>query len=136
MAEKAHPGGCQCRAVRFLCHGAPISTSLCHCSMCRRQTGGPVSAFASFAPDRVEIVAGTQAVATYRSSGHAVRRFCRHCGSALFFADDAGVEIDVFWGAFDQPDALPPPQYQIHTADRVAWLDDLPRLTSYPGGHP
>lgn len=55
--------------------------ALCHCSICRRWSGGPM--FAVHCGSHVQF-SGAQPVA-YRSSDWAERGFCGTCGTHLFY---------------------------------------------------
>ncbi len=39
-------GGCSCGAVRLEARSEPMRVGLCHCLTCRKETGGPFTAFA------------------------------------------------------------------------------------------
>ena len=41
-------GGCLCGAIRFTLEAVPRAVHYCHCSMCRRATGGPFAVIVSF----------------------------------------------------------------------------------------
>ena len=107
---------------------SPQTVAYCHCSDCRRWTGGPVAAFAAF--DRSALSAApTLPAPTVHNSG--VERWnCPACGSPLAAQFDyLPTQVYVPLGVIDQIDALAP---QIHChADRAPhWLhlaDDLPR---------
>ncbi|WP_433935422.1 GFA family protein [Sorangium cellulosum] len=131
MTEAHHTGGCLCGAIRYHARGAPSSTNLCYCNQCRRQSGSPMPAFATFPDERFELLSG--APATYRSSSIAVRQFCSTCGSALFWRRDGAREIDIFLGSMDRPSDLPPPSFQIWTVHRVPWLPPIPGVADYRG---
>ena len=48
MADEAQTGlagGCQCGAVRYRLEAKPKATSICHCRMCQKASGGPFAAF-------------------------------------------------------------------------------------------
>ncbi|WP_438028618.1 GFA family protein [Sorangium sp. So ce233] len=131
MTEAHHTGGCLCGAIRYRARGAPSSTNLCYCNQCRRQSGSPMPAFATFADERFELLSGSPT--TYRSSSIAVRQFCSTCGSALFWRRDGAREIDIFLGSMDRPSDLPPPSFQIWTVHRVPWLPPIPGVADYRG---
>ncbi|MFC0267019.1 GFA family protein [Kushneria aurantia] len=79
IVERA--GGCLCGAVRFRArHGGEVS--LCHCSMCRRATGGPL--FAVLCDGEAQFEEGSP-VGVYHSSEQGERGFCQQCGSSLYF---------------------------------------------------
>ena len=66
----------------------------------------------------------------YRSSDHAVRRFCAGCGTQLLFDDaDYPDEIDVAAATLDDPSAFTP-RFHIWTRSQRSWVklaDGLPR---------
>lgn len=76
-------GSCLCGAVRFEIKGAPATTGACHCSMCRKWSGG-VFLGIEVAPGAVSF-SGEANVTIYPSSAWAERGFCRTCGSSLFY---------------------------------------------------
>ena len=112
-------GGCLCGAVRYRVSGAPRATSLCHCESCRRATGGPSLAWAIFAEEDVEIVAG--ALAVYASSPGVERGFCARCGTSLTYAraNRPGL-FDVTTASLDDPEAFPPDK-EIWVEQRLSW---------------
>jgi hypothetical protein len=74
-------GKCLCGAVRYSAATAENHHHACHCSMCRRWSGGPVLA-SSVSELKLE---GEEHVTRYSSSPWAQRGFCRQCGSHLFY---------------------------------------------------
>lgn len=73
-------GKCLCGAIEV---DAPDheDVGLCHCSMCRRWSGGPM--FAVHCGPGVSF--SGQEPARYQSSDWAERGFCAKCGSHLFY---------------------------------------------------
>ena len=77
-------GRCLCGAVTFT--ATPNGgMHACHCSTCRRQSGGIL-----FSVDCGDSVAVTGEVATYVSSDWATRQFCPACGTGLFWRSNDG----------------------------------------------
>ena len=113
-------GGCLCGAVRYRVTGTPQSTSLCHCFSCRRSTGGPSLAWAIFAEEDVEIVAGELAI--HESSPGVERGFCARCGTSLTYAraNRPGL-FDVTTASLDDPEAFPPTK-EIWVEERLSWM--------------
>ena len=74
-------GKCLCGAVTYTARNIEPKLAACHCSMCRRWTGGPLLSISS---SDVEWV-GEDNVRTYKSSDWAERGFCSICGSTLFY---------------------------------------------------
>lgn len=94
-------GGCLCGAVKFTAtpkpHDDGLHVDACHCTMCRRQVGGPLMAVAC---DHID-VANSEALGVYQSSDWAERCFCNRCGSNLFWRlrDDSFHSVNA--GALD-----------------------------------
>ena len=73
-------GNCLCGAVEVIANDRS-EIGLCHCSMCRRWSGGPL--FAVHCDDQVQVIGST--LSTYRSSDWAERGFCGQCGTHLYY---------------------------------------------------
>lgn len=74
-------GGCLCGAVRFSARVANHSVGACHCSICRRWSGGP---FFEVGCGEDVSFKGLDKIRVYQSSAWAERGFCRICGTHLF----------------------------------------------------
>jgi hypothetical protein len=130
MSEtKIHEGGCLCGAIRYRASGAPLRTSICHCSQCRRETGSALPAFVTWPRDRLEILKGKPA--GIRLSTIATREFCRDCGSPLFWRGDTGPNITVYLGSLDDAETMPKPSYQLWTERRVHWVPEMPEIKQH-----
>lgn len=82
MAE-ALKGRCLCGAVKFAFEPAEPEVDACHCSMCRRWSGGPAL---SIKVNGTPTISGGDHVAVYKSSEWAERQFCKTCGTHLFYS--------------------------------------------------
>ncbi len=122
-------GGCLCGAVRFRVTAKPLAAYYCHCSMCRRNSGGGLFlASATVSTEGFSFTKGKPAV--YESSPGNLRLFCGACGSPVGAqgAEDPKL-IDVNLGCLDDPNLIKPEFHQ-HTSSQVSWhetADDLPR---------
>lgn len=74
-------GSCLCGDVRFETAARPQGASMCHCSQCRKQSGGIWSS--AYVRDEDLIITG--AVSWFASSPNAKRGNCPRCGSYLFW---------------------------------------------------
>ena len=127
-------GGCHCGAIRYAMPRAVEHNALCHCSDCRRHAGAPMVGWAMVAAEAVQI---TGTPATYHSSEHGRRQFCRDCGTGLFYRNAAVLPgmLDIQTGTLDDPDAMPPTAH-IQTAERLGWMEEahaLPSFARFPG---
>ena len=114
-------GGCLCGGVRYRIDG-PIrgETAHCHCTMCRRASGGLVVTWFTVKDGDYAVVRGTPK--TFRSSDHGERTFCPDCGAQLTFrTDQAPGYVDVTLATLDDPENHPATLH-IWTASRLPWL--------------
>ena len=106
---------------------APRAVHYCHCSMCRRATGGPFAVIVWVAAQGVRWQCGTP---RYRRSSRLARRsFCEHCGTPISLQYDDSPELGLMVGAFDDPNLLEP-TYHYGIEGRLKWCDaggSLPR---------
>lgn len=76
-------GKCMCGAVSYRVDTAKDSFGSCHCSMCRRWTGGIFMGFEA-QPDKISFE-GAENITAFASSEWAERAFCSKCGSNLYY---------------------------------------------------
>jgi hypothetical protein len=116
-------GHCLCGQIHFTASETP-RVHYCHCSMCRRASGG---AFAVLAWLPEQSLVWTGAPTLRRSSPIARRGFCKECGTPLCLKYDDSSEIALLLGAFDRPEDLPP-TYHYGVEGRLPWIDIGQRL--------
>lgn len=123
---KIMTGGCQCGRIRYTAALENDEAGLCHCSMCRKATGGFASAIVQVDPDAVS---WTHAPDAFDSSPIAQRLFCRRCGSPLGWRPRDGGIMDLTLGSFDDPSPFMPVAHGGGERILEAWLDTraLPR---------
>jgi len=113
-------GNCLCGAVEF--NVAIVSTHVhaCHCSMCRRWSGGPLMAI-DCGTDVV--FQGEVNITVFDSSEWAERGFCSKCGSHLFYRlKETGQHI-MPAGLFDDQDGF--------VLDHQVFIDNKPGFYSF-----
>lgn len=123
-------GGCLCGEIRFEITGRDIGSSYCHCRMCQRFAGAPVSAGTGFHGDDFRITKGEPKL--YQSSVIAERAFCPTCGSALWMKFFAWEWIFVKTASLDNPEDFAPTTH-FGIESQLPWHDvhdELPRLRS------
>lgn len=96
-------GGCLCGAVRFTAVPDSMEMGVCHCSMCRRWSGGTFMAVGCGTSVELE---DEGAIGVYKSSSYGERVFCTTCGSTLFWRMQDGSHGSVSAQAFDDPSAF------------------------------
>ena len=113
-------GGCCCGEVRYEAAGDVSNETSCHCSICRRTSGAPFVAWATFPSAGLRVTKG--APATFRSSPAAVRSFCARCGTQLFFRYDAAPAlVDVTIASLDDPERVRPKDHTF-VRSRLSWV--------------
>ena len=90
-------GRCLCGAVTVMLSSAKPQVDVCHCTMCRRWSGGP---FLGVSGERHQ-VGGEDALTVFRSSDWAERAFCARCGSNIYFRFVPGDHYSFTAGLFD-----------------------------------
>ncbi len=101
MNDNGYTGGCQCGAIRFHATELRDNPHVCYCRMCQKATG---NLFASLVGVRHQHLTWTRGTpATFRSSEHVNRGFCKDCGTPLFYQYLTGPHVSISIGAFDEP---------------------------------
>ncbi len=91
-------GRCLCGAVDFTAKNVEPHFDVCHCSMCRRWSGGVMMAVE--AKGGVDF-SGEENIALFRASDWGERGFCKICGTNLFWRMQDGSYVGVAYGALD-----------------------------------
>ena len=123
-----HSGSCLCGAVTYEVDGPLRPVIACHCGQCRKSHGHFAAATAAYREDLT--IAGEAALQDYEASPGVRRRFCRHCGSGLFWDVSGRPTISIWAGTLDSPTGLELAMH-IFTADKGDYYeiaDALPCL--------
>lgn len=91
-------GSCLCGAIHLYAKTVSREVGVCHCSMCRKWTGGPLFGVDCGGDVSFE---GGENIAMYDSSAWAERGFCKKCGTHLFYRLKAQNQYFVPVGLFD-----------------------------------
>lgn len=75
-------GNCLCGKVEIQIAADINQIGACHCTMCRKWSGGPFFAIECGSEIKVE---GQEYVSLFESSDWAKRAFCKECGSCLYY---------------------------------------------------
>jgi hypothetical protein len=100
-----YSGGCQCGAVRFHATELRDNPHICHCRMCQKAVGNLFAALIGVRHEHLTWTRGTPA--TFQSSEHVARGYCRDCGTPLFYQYKSGEHVSLSIGAFDEPHRIP-----------------------------
>ena len=124
-------GSCHCQKVKFEIESKhPYPFNLCYCSICRKTAGGGGFAI-NLGGDSVGMqVVGQQHISIYRAKlekeepSLCERRFCKHCGSALWVWDPRWPDlIHPFASAIDSALPVPPERTHLMVGSKSEWVD-------------
>ena len=77
-------GSCLCGGVRFEVTEPFTAVSQCHCTSCKRISGGTGTVSGRARSDAVRILAGEELLTRYQPDEGSAKTFCSVCGSNLF----------------------------------------------------
>ncbi|MET1254086.1 GFA family protein [Aliikangiella maris] len=89
---------CLCHAVSMTVENPHQSVGVCHCSTCRKWTGGPMMAVDC---ESAVAITGNDSLGIFQSSEWAERGFCQKCGTHLFYRIKQTNQYIVPVGLFD-----------------------------------
>jgi len=133
----AYDGGCFCGEIRYSAKSV-FDSGYCHCSMCRRFSGGAAFTWFSVPEHDFSLISG--APRAFQSSATFARHFCLTCGTHVFGRDSRVASpnvgfrlISVAIGTLDDPDKVRP---QLHQwwENRVVWFADHAALPRFEDG--
>lgn len=103
---ETHTGGCHCGYLRYAVAAPLDDVAHCHCSICRRTTGGIVTTWATVPRAAFRWLAGEPA--EYASSANCTRYFCPRCGANLaLFTRLSADTLDFTVASLDHPERAP-----------------------------
>ena len=121
-------GGCFCQAVRYEAEVNLSEAFYCHCKICQKTTGSPVSVGAMAKADTLKFT--SEEPTFFSSSAFGRRSFCPHCGSRLTWMTPERADWTVvFVGSLDHPERAVPKEH-ISIEGQLPWFeiaDNLPR---------
>ena len=77
-------GSCWCGGVRFEISEPFIHSSFCHCTSCKRISGGVGTANGRTRTGSITVTRGRELLTTYQPDEGSTKTFCSVCGSNLF----------------------------------------------------
>jgi hypothetical protein len=114
-------GSCQCGGVQFEVPAPFDSLAFCHCTTCKKLSGGVGTANGRIRSADVRILAGDDLLRTYQPDEGTAKTFCSVCGSNLFGGgwpqtERASVRLSAIDTPFDQR-----PQSHIFVRSVAPW---------------
>ena len=121
-----HSGGCHCGRLRYRFDAPLTDIAHCHCSVCRRSSGGILTTWITVPLASFQWLAGTPT--EYASSATCTRSFCPTCGAHLtLFTRLSPETLDVTVATLDHPEQAPADRH-IWVQSRLPWLHLDPQL--------
>jgi hypothetical protein len=118
--SESHTGGCHCGNLRYQLDAPLRDIAHCHCSICRRTSGGIVVTWITVPLDAFKWLGASPAA--YDSGPTCVRFFCNNCGAQVaLFTQHSPDTMDVTIATLDHPE-LAPAERHIWTDSRLPWL--------------
>lgn len=77
-------GSCWCGGVRFEVSEPFIALTFCHCTSCKRISGGVGTANGRARTEWIDVKQGRELLTTYQPDEGSAKTFCSVCGSNLF----------------------------------------------------
>jgi hypothetical protein len=117
-------GGCQCGAIRYRLTGEPEWLAVCHCTNCKRQSGGAFSMSLRMRAADVQLSSGEPKRWTLLSddgSRAKICHFCATCGVRLWHEHPEAGAFHVKPGTLDDTSQLVP-RYEGWTIRKLPWL--------------
>jgi hypothetical protein len=138
---KKYTGHCACGAVTYGFDTMPTFIANCHCTDCKRASGGEMATFGAVPATDFTVFGGNTKSFSYgpnteTCAGRGLDRvFCTNCGSRVFtnnlkdFPDTVFVQA----GTLDRPEWFRP-QVDIFTGSRMNWTQplDIPQFDHGP----
>ena len=125
-------GGCLCGDIRYRVAAPALDTCFCHCRMCQRFSGAPVTVGSTYATSAVQFTNGEPRY--YKSSPFAERGFCANCGSSLTYrpvappvTPDWANWMLIYTASLDNP-APNVPTWHLGVESQLPWFDVHPAL--------
>lgn len=124
--KNTHEGGCLCGALRYAFDGPLRDIAHCHCSLCRRSTGGTLVTWITVPKASFRWLSGTPRSVLAPAS--CTRCFCGDCGAHLaLFTTHSPESVDVTVASLDEAGQARPDRH-IWTGSRLPWLHLDPQL--------
>ena len=77
-------GSCQCGGVQFELPDEFENMSFCHCTTCKKLSGGVGTANGRVRTDAIRVLAGEELLRTYQPQEGTAKTFCSTCGANVF----------------------------------------------------
>lgn len=130
---KTLTGRCFCGSLIYELNDKVISSSVCHCSGCRKASSSPAVAWITLDLNSFKIIKGELSKIRAKNNEYGAcdkecggeRGFCSKCGSHITFeADDRKTKIDITTLSLDNPENFPPTK-DYATNEMLGWVPEF-----------
>ena len=121
-------GRCLCGQTQFEFIGSPNWCGHCHCETCRRNTSSPFTTWLGVPKQFCRLIG--KPPRAFSSSEGVRRLFCEECGTPMAFESEKWPDEIHLYAASLEDSANVVPQFHVHFAEKVPWIeisDALPR---------
>ena len=130
MADN-YQASCACGKVHFVLDGEPHLTFNCHCTICRKANGSAFSTYSVFSRGDLRITEGAEEIQAADIGDHAMKHFCRSCGTPLFGLHRLAADIClVSLGAIDTGGAILPIA-NVFCRSKLPWSFELNKMINH-----
>ncbi len=124
-------GSCRCNAVRYVVKKPIQFAANCHCSICKKLTGGAFSSIAIVDEADLVFPEGKAALTAYEVSENATRYFCSRGGTPIYnlhkkFHGKLMLPI----GTLDDPGEVVP-AVNVHCEKMLPWVPNIMKMTNF-----
>jgi hypothetical protein len=114
-------GSCLCGSVRFEVTEPFEAVSQCHCTSCKKLSGGVGTVSGRVGTDAIRILDGEELLRSFQPDEGSAKTFCSTCGSNLFgggwpTSPKASVRLSALDSPFDRK-----PEQHIYVRSVAAW---------------
>lgn len=129
--SESFTGSCLCKEIQYRTTSGFEMTGNCHCTICRKITGGPFESFAVIDEKVFELTQGQENLTSYPISEKAKKLFCTICGTPIFNRHVAlPGKLIVHIGSLDDPSSLTP-VFNIHCKNMLPWVSSIGEIRSF-----
>lgn len=122
---------CKCGAIKFTC-GEPLQFVNCHCNLCRSINGSAFSSYVVTKLAELKIETGNESLASFDATDHAIKHFCRRCGTPLYNFNPhryPGLAMIYLGIIFTHGKLIP--GINIYCSSKLDWVDNIPSIRSF-----
>lgn len=128
-------GSCLCGGVRFEVAGPITDLRYCHCTNCKKISGGVGTASGRVRTEHLTVLEGRDLIQTYLPDEGASKSFCGRCGTNLFGGGWPGSELSsIRLSAIDEG-LEQGPEAHVYARSLAPWEtlpdDGLPRFDAH-----